>query len=50
MGQYWMRKGDKDDKDERTAKFGAETRVKGDRFVPENYSDNVTKQQNEPAE
>lgn len=45
-----MRKGDKDDKDERTAKFGMESKVKGDRFQPENPACDVVKQENETTE
>ena len=50
MGQYWMRKGDKGDKDERTAKFGMESKVKGDRFQPEDPVCNDVKQENETTE
>lgn len=36
MGQYWIRKNDKDDQDaEKTANPWAQRRVKGDREIPE---------------
>lgn len=43
MGQYWIRKNDKDDKDAETvANPWAERRVKGDRYYPdENKNSNV---------